>query len=640
MELKHLPHFFNNKVYSIPDYQRGYSWQSNNVTDLLEDISNAMHLDKPHYMGTISLHAQNDKIKVGVNNFINYHVVDGQQRFTTLILIISYLLKELTGRVETKDDVVEKVRAYLLNKDSYIFRYEIDKVSDDYFRSVILELEKKTSLDENLYTRNLLKAKKTIHDYFKNDNETETLLNFLNAIEEKLVFNEFTLSDGTEIGVLFETMNNRGISLSNLEIVKNRLLYLTSKVPVSDETESELKELSSLINKKWSHILKNLTLPNKVLDENAFLSVHWIIYNGWSKDNQTKKEILEKKFTIKQMLKEPHKMAKEITRYIHSLAETSLIWRHINYPEEREAFTQIKSKEIRLRLVENLSKLNRISNSTVRPLILSFYPLLETKPEFILELSEVAEIFSFRLFSMNKKRSDTGKNDLYRLCKEFHYNYNNIKNQKKALFYLAWYIENHGDWKRFESEKEEMFTSSKKNGFYSWHGLGYFLYEFEESLRNSQGIKVNYSFASQTAKSVEHILPQTLNNNWKLKLANLSKAQKKGLIHNLGNLLLISTEKNSQLRNDDYSIKRDSYKIGSFSENKVAKEFSDWGQTEIEKRERVLVKFLKKRWRLDDNFLEIYFSADDENEISDEELDEVLLAEDSLIDNLENKKAQ
>lgn len=640
MELKHLPHFFNNKVYTIPDYQRGYSWQSNNVTDLLEDISNAMQLDKPHYMGTISLHAQNDKIKVGVNNFINYHVVDGQQRFTTLILIISYLLKELTNRIETKDDVVEKVRAYLLNKDSYIFRYEIDKVSDDYFRSVILELEKKTSLDENLYTRNLLKAKKTIHDYFKNDNETETLLSFLNAIEEKLVFNEFTLLDGTEIGVLFETMNNRGIGLSNLEIVKNRLLYLTSKVPVSDETESELKELSSLINKKWSHILKNLTLPNKVLDENAFLSVHWIIYNGWSKDNQTKKEILEKKFTIKQMLKEPHKMAKEITRYIHSLAETSLIWRHINYPEEREAFTQIKSKEIRLRLIDTLSKLNRISNSTVRPLILSFYPLLETKPEFILELSEIAEIFSFRLFSMNKKRSDTGKNDLYRLCKEFHYNYNNIKNQKKALFYLAWYIENHGDWKRFEGEKEELFTSSKKNGFYSWYGLGYFLYEFEESLRNSQGIKVNYSFASQTAKSVEHILPQTLNNYWKLKLANLSKAEKKGLIHNLGNLLLISSEKNSQLQNDDYSIKRDSYKIGSFSENKVAKEFSDWGKTEIEKRERALVKFLKKRWRIDDDFSEIYTSPDSENEILDDELDEVLLAQDFLTDNLNNKESE
>ncbi len=640
MELKHLPHFFNNKVYTVPDYQRGYSWQSNNVTDLLEDISNAMQLDKPHYMGTISLHAQNDKIKVGVNNFINYHVVDGQQRFTTLILIISYLLKELTSRSETKDDVVEKVRAYLLNKDSYIFRYEIDKVSDDYFRSVILELEKKTSLDENLYTRNLLKAKKTIHDYFKNNNETETLLSYLNAIEEKLVFNEFTLLDGTEIGVLFETMNNRGIGLSNLEIVKNRLLYLTSKVPVSDETESELKELSSLINKKWSHILKNLTLPNKVLDENAFLSVHWIIYNGWSKDNQTKKEILEKKFTIKQMLKEPHKMAKEITRYIHSLAETSLIWRHINYPEEREAFTQIKSKEIRFRLIDTLSKLNRISNSTVRPLILSFYPLLETKPEFVLELSEIAEIFSFRLFSMNKKRSDTGKNDLYRMCKEFHYNYNNIKNQKKALFYLAWYIENHGDWKRFESEKEEMFTSSKKNGFYSWYGLGYFLYEFEENLRNSQGIKVNYSFASQTAKSVEHILPQTLNSTWKSKLGNLSKTEKKGLIHNLGNLLLISTEKNSQLQNDDYSIKRDSYKIGSFSENKVAKEFSDWGKTEIEKRERALVKFLKKRWRIDDDFSEIYTSPDSENEILDDELDEVLLAQDSLTDNLNNKESE
>jgi len=232
MELKQLLHLFNSKVYTVPDYQRGYSWEARNVTDLLVDIDNAMKLDKPHYMGTISLHPQPQKVKVGVNNFVNYHVVDGQQRFTTLILILSYILKELLSRKETKEDAAEKVKAYLRNKDSYIFRYEIDKVSDDYFRSVILELEKKSSLDENLYTRNLLKAKKTIVDYFKNDNETSTLLSYLNSIEEQLVFNEFILNDGTEIGVIFETMNNRGIGLSNLEIVKNRLLYLTSKVPI------------------------------------------------------------------------------------------------------------------------------------------------------------------------------------------------------------------------------------------------------------------------------------------------------------------------------------------------------------------------------------------------------------------------
>lgn len=625
MELKQLPHFFSNKVYTIPDYQRGYSWESKHVTDLLLDISNAMELDKPHYMGTISLHSQAIKVKVGVNNFTNYHVVDGQQRFTTLILILSYLLKELGSRDETKDDVSEKVKSYLKNRDSYIFRYEIDKVSDDYFRSVILELEKKTTLDENLYTRNLFKAKKTISDYFRNDNETETLLSYLNAIEEQLVFNEFRLVDGTEIGVLFETMNNRGIGLSNLEVVKNRLLYLTSKVPKSDETESELKELSALINKKWSHILKNLTLPQKVLDENAFLSTHWIIYNGWSKDNTAKKEILEKRFTINQMLKQPHKMAGEITRYIHSLAETSLIWRHINYPEERSAFHQIRDLNIRRELILVLSKLNRISNSTIRPSILAFYPLLETKPEFVLELSRLAEIFSFRLFSMNKKRSDTGKNDLYRLCHEFHKNYNDKKTQERALHYLAWFIEMHGDWKRFELEREDLFNSNKKSGFYSWSGLSYFLYEYEENLRNNQGVKVDYSFASQTAKSVEHILPQTSNAYWKEKLTGLSKPDRKAITHSLGNLLLIAAEKNSELKNNEYSIKRESYKMGSFSENKVAKDYTVWNKEEIEKREKHLIKFMKKRWRIDESFWDLYPSPDGTDEILDEENEDELV---------------
>jgi len=633
MELKQLPHFFNNKVYTIPDYQRGYSWAQKHVNDLLADISNAILLDKPHYVGTISLHPQKDKVKVGVNNFINYHVVDGQQRFTTLILIISYILSQLSNREETKEDAEEKLRSYLRNRDSYIFRYEIDKVSDDYFRSVILELERKTTLDENLYTRNLLNAKTTVRDFFKNNNSTKTLLTYLNAIEEKLVFNEFLLSDGTEIGVVFETMNNRGIDLTNLEIVKNRLLYLISKVPNTDDTESELLELSALINKKWSHILKNLTLPNKVLDENTFLSNHWIIYKGWTKDNTTKKDILERHFTITEMIKQPDKMAKEIRKYITSLSESSLAWRHLNYPEEIGAFTQIKDIDIRNDISYTLSKLNRLSNSTVRPLILAFYPLLEHNPDYVLQLIQLAEIFSFRLFSMNKKRSDTGKNDIYRQCHNFHVNATDEKYQKYALFFLAWYIEIHGDWKRFELEKDDLFNSHRKLGFYSWSGLSYFLYEYEESLRKGQSLKVEYNFANQTAKSIEHILPQTPTKPyWVNVLKGLSSAEKKQLTHCLGNLLLISSEKNNQLKNNEYLLKKEHYKVGSYSENNLAKHNADWGKEEINKRNVTLLKFIKKRWRFEDNFWKLYPNPFNEDGITDETEDLEILAEDGLID--------
>ena len=240
-------------------------------------------------------------------------------------------------------------------------------------------------------------------------------------------------------------------------------------------------------------------------------------------------------------------------------------------------------------------------------MILSFFPLLETKPEFVLELCELAEIYSFRLFSMNKKRSDTGKNDIYRICNIFHKNYSDGHHQKIALYYLAWYIDVHGDERRFQLEKDELFLSTKKNGFYSWSGLSYFLYEYEEHLRKGQASKVEFNFANQTAKSIEHILPQSPTNNyWKNVLKLIPKNEIKNYMHSLGNLLLISSEKNSHLKNYEYPLKRDSFKIGSYSENRVSKSFDEFGKLQIEEREKELFKFLKTRWRVNERFLSIY----------------------------------
>jgi len=280
MELKSLTHFFNKKIYCVPDYQRGYSWESKQIIDLLTDIDHSIKLGSMHYTGTITIFPQGKTEKVGLNNYILYDIVDGQQRFTTIILILSHILYELKKQSSTSRDAKEKENTYIFSKGSYLFRYSIDKVSENYFRSLILEKENLSTLEENLYTRNLKKAKDTIETFFgKEDNKTR-LVEFLNAIEERLLFNEYVVSNNTEIGVVFETMNNRGIGLSNLEIVKNRLLYLTSKIKTDEENQSRLTNLVTEINNKWATILKNLTLPNRVLDEDTFLNNHWIIYNS------------------------------------------------------------------------------------------------------------------------------------------------------------------------------------------------------------------------------------------------------------------------------------------------------------------------------------------------------------------------
>jgi len=618
MQLKPITHFFNKKIYCVPSYQRGYSWGEKQITDLLTDINHAIKLNSLHYTGTITIHSQNTTEKIGLNNYEIFHIVDGQQRLTTLILILSHILKQLKDNPATSSDAAEKENNYIVCKGSYLFRYAIDKVSENYFRSLILENENLSSLEENLYTRNLQKAKKVIRKYFEHSSNKERLIDFLNAIEEKLQFNEYIVSNTTEIGIVFETMNNRGVGLSNLEIVKNRLLYLTSKIKTNEEKRSRLLNLSNEINNKWSIILKNLTLPKRVLDENTFLSNHWILYNGWNKDNQAKKEILDKVFSITQMVENPEEMVISIEKYINSLATTSLHWRFLNYPEEENAFIEVEDISLRSKIKYITAKLNRLSNSTIRPLILAFMPLMNSDPAKLLELIEVAEIFSFRLFSMNRRRSDTGKVDIFRSCNNYHINATNSNVQMEALRLLAWYIDYYGDEERFNVEVNELFTSTKKLGFYSWAGLPYFLFEYEEFLKGKEDQKVEYEFANLRGKSIEHILPQTINKTpWREVVKGMRKKQLKPFTHSLGNLVLISAPKNSELQNSGFSVKRKSYQSGSFSEIEIASSNRTWSVNKIERRKRDLLNFMKKRWRLDEAFTNTYGDVEEEGLIED-----------------------
>ncbi len=624
MELKQLTHFFNTRIYVVPSYQRGYSWQKKQIEDFLTDIDHAIRLDSHHYTGTITIQKQNETEKVGLNNFEIYHLVDGQQRITTLILILSHLIKKLKNN-ENEEDAKEKEKTYIVNRNSYLFRYAIDKTSENYFKSLILEIENLSSLDENHYTRNLKAAKKIISDYFTKNEDRE--LEFLNAIEEKLLFNEYIISDTAEIGIVFETMNNRGVDLSNLEIVKNRLLYLTSKIKLEEENESTVTKLSEQINQKWSIILRNLTLPDEVLDEDTFLSNHWIIYKGWSKDNKAKDEILNKEFTIGKMVENPESMMTEISKYIDSLATASLHWRFINYPTEDKAFPEVENKKLRYEIKSYLEKLNQLSNSAVRPLILAFMPSMNENPSFLLKLIKLTEIFSFRLFSMNRRRSDTGKNDIYRHCLGYHSSYSDEETQRHALSLLAWYIDYYGDKERFELEIQELFKSSKKMGYYSWGALNYFLYEYEEKIKGSEDRKVSFSFARSKSKSVEHILPQTTEGTkWKKNVAKMDKIDIKRWTHSLGNLVLISKYKNSELLNSSFDKKKEGYKKGSFSEIEIANENDSWKIKNIKQREEIMLSFLDERWKLNESFSEIYSSFDEyEDETEEENEDDVRL---------------
>ncbi|MBA7534916.1 hypothetical protein ES705_27166 [subsurface metagenome] len=114
---------FNKRYFEIPKYQRGYSWDRQNVRDLFEDIREAIESDSSHYMGTVVL-------SEGTPQGEHYFVVDGQQRLATISLIIS----EITRRLP-KADADYNSRFYIREAE---YRLKLLGRDKEYFENILV----------------------------------------------------------------------------------------------------------------------------------------------------------------------------------------------------------------------------------------------------------------------------------------------------------------------------------------------------------------------------------------------------------------------------------------------------------------------------------------------------------------------
>lgn len=108
---------------------------------------------------------------------------------------------------------------------------EIDNPSYEFFKYKILNEENPGEIHETFYTLNLENTKMLFNQLLHETLEKEGIAkieNIFNKLTQKLKFNLHYINDDFNVFIAFETMNNRGKKLSNLELLKNRLIYLTT----------------------------------------------------------------------------------------------------------------------------------------------------------------------------------------------------------------------------------------------------------------------------------------------------------------------------------------------------------------------------------------------------------------------------
>jgi len=674
---KPLDSLFKEKLFRIPDYQRGYAWQREQLKDFWEDLLNLSD-DRSHYTGVLTLkEIPPDEIAetakeywlVEDHSYRLYHIVDGQQRLTTFVIFLQAFVdfvKSLPDNQGKKDDeiyiteslsVTAVTEKYLFKTKptgdqfrTYKFGYTEDNPSYTYLRHKILNEDAAGTVQETFYTINLSFAKHYFSEQLAalyGEAGLPGLRDIYKKLTKRLLLNEYIIENDFDVFVAFETMNNRGKKLSALELLKNRLIYLTTIYGDMELDPADRKSLRDTINDAWKEVYYQLG-RNKLrpLNDDDFLKAHWTMYFKFSRKTGDDyiNFLLNEQFTPQKVHKkverevawdvpeeqrsesdlvetenedETEEMQSEepavvlsaqlppteIRDFVKSLKESVVHWFNSFYPEMAEGMSAEERQWI-----ENL---NRIGITYFRPLVMA---ILKNEPSTAtrIDIFKSIERFIFIAFYLTTAKRNYKSSEFSNAVREIDRDKSKIAGIKTRLdAALAYAFDADGTLRSgdFYNILYKLFKSG--GGYYYWPGLRYFLYEYELSLLSeSRQKKVDWSDLLKTPKdriSIEHIYPQTETYEWAVAFSDIVSGQRRSYNATLGNLLLLSGAINSSLQNDSFVEKkkakynangekvRNGYSDGSHSEIEVSQQ-EDWGPREIYDRGMKLLTFMEKRW--------------------------------------------
>ncbi len=609
-ELQYLDTLFNSRVFRIPDYQRGYAWETRQLEDFWNDLKR-LRADRNHYTGQLTIEKvpenqwqkwEEEKWLIEGKGFKPYYVVDGQQRLTTAIILIKCLLNRVAeGQQLAFTEKPDLVKKYILQtagsvSRSYLFGYERDNPSYEYLKTEILgESSNQYQGVTTTYTANLAAAR----DYFQSQLQGlphEQLERLFRAVTQKFVFSIYELEDELDEFVVFETMNNRGKPLSRLELLKNRLIYLSTLFPSSSEG-ADGTTLRHNINEAWKTVYEYLgKVQGEALDDDEFLRAHWIMYFSYARDKagQFASFLLDDYFTTDGVLSGDLKIA-DIQRYVNSIQASVRKWHCIHFPH--------LATDLNDSVGIALERLGRLGRGAFEPLMMTALQKGFTDNQ-LLKLLSLSERFVFLVNRVCQRRSNAGDSEFYRIAGQLY------RGDVTSSDILETITERTTHFFRIDAAvvgMRDLFDRSE--GFYSWSGLRYFLYEYEQQLRGEAGMEIPRLNWSDLVKSktdhvtVEHIYPQTAKSAEWPAFSDLAKKQRAVLLNSLGNLLPLSRSRNSRFSNRPFGVKKQDsdgvqgYYNGSYSEVQVAQR-DEWTPETIKDRGLEMVKFLEERWSI------------------------------------------
>lgn len=541
--------FSNDFTFSIPRYQRPYSWTTEHVGELLQDLLDALNAagdvdsSSPYFLGSIVL-IKGDSPKADV--------VDGQQRLTTLTILLS-VLRSL-GSPEDKDEIT----GYIYQKGK---RLEGTK---DRPRLTLRPKDQTFFWDYIQYEDGLEKLDRAANNLPDSQRNIRT-----NALYLKEKVSELSDERRTELGMfiiqrcylvavstpdldsayrIFSVLNDRGMELSHADILKADII---GNMPEEHEDD---------YTNKWEETEEYL---GRGTFQTLFGHIRMIRQKAKARDN----------------------LLKELRDYVNPSAEPKEFMDETLLPMA-QAFGEIRGRSYESdRLSGDINRLlrwlSRIDNVDWEPPAILYLSQYRQNPEQLLRF--------FR--------------DLERLAASMMIRRANINHRLERYGRLLRAIESEEDLYH-ESSPLQLKDDERKHILEILAGNFYNMPRIPRPvlLRLDEALSEGEARYDHGVISIEHVLPQRppVNSQWLEWFPD--EEQREAWTHRLGNLVLLSKRKNSQAQNFDFERKKREYfqrqGVSSFAITTEVLNAKEWTLEIVEERQKRLVETLSRVWRL------------------------------------------
>jgi hypothetical protein len=265
---------FADRVFRIPAYQRFYSWQAKQREDLFSDLVTLANRpdDQHHFMATIVCHRTGEVMPIGTAQYRLYDVVDGQQRLTTLILLLKCIELELPSGTDDRKDLGR----ILVKRDGNLILLQTNNVNAHIFNRFLREGLKPSATEiQTQSDRNLVSAIKGCEKFLLRWKATRDTQSLMRLVLHRLGFVVYDTEDTRVVYTLFEVLNSRGLAVDWLDKTKSVLMGKTYELGGSTAAiQAEIENLQKL----WGQIYQVLAKEDIPGDE--ILRIAATIYYG------------------------------------------------------------------------------------------------------------------------------------------------------------------------------------------------------------------------------------------------------------------------------------------------------------------------------------------------------------------------